>query len=179
MADARIRPGRLRELGPVNWVIWQVLSRAAGTSDAHLFSTLGRTGGLFRGWLHYAGRLMPGGRLSRHESELVILRVAHLRGSDYEFDHHTRLGRRAGVTPEILGRVVEGPAADGWSDQHRALLTAVDELVVSKDIDDATWTALGAHYDESRLIEIVLLTTQYDGLATTIETLRIQRDALS
>jgi len=172
----RIEPGRLRELGPVNWVVWQALSRAARTPDAHLFSTLGRTGGLFRGWLHYSGRLMPGGKLRRYETELVILRVAHLRQCEYETDHHIRLGKRAGVTPQILDRLREGPAAPGWSDKERALLTAVDQLVHNRIIDDETWTGLAAHYDEARLIEIVLLTNQYEGLASTITTLRIQTD---
>lgn len=172
----RIEPGRLRELGPVNWVAWQVLSRAAGTPDAHLFSTLGRTGGLFRGWLHFSGRLMPGGKLRRYETELVILRVAHLRACEYETDHHIRLGKRAGVTREILDRLRLGPQAPEWSVKERALLTAVDQLVLTRDIDDAAWSALAAHYDESRLIEIVLLTNQYEGLASTITTLRIQTD---
>ncbi|MFE3261094.1 carboxymuconolactone decarboxylase family protein [Nocardia sp. NPDC059229] len=172
----RIAPGRLRELGPLNWVVWQALSRAAGTEDAHLFSTLGRTGGLFRGWLHFSGRLMPGGKLRRYESELVILRVAHLRQCEYETDHHIRLGRRAGVTAEILDRLREGPAAAGWSAEERALLTAVDQLVTTRDLDDATWQSLADHYDERRLIEIVLLTNQYEGLASTITALRIQTD---
>lgn len=173
---ARIPPGRLKELGPINWVVWRVLSKASGAQDAHLFSTLGLTGGLFRGWLHYSGKLMPGGRLPRHEAELVIIRVAHLRECHYEMDHHVRLGRRAGVTPEVLDRVLEGPDAQGWTDKHRALLTAVDELVTTKDLGDGTWGALAAHYDDRRMIEIVLLITQYDGLATTIGTLRLERD---
>lgn len=172
----RIEPGRLRELGPVNWTIWQVISRAAGTADAHLFSTLGRTGGLFRGWLHFSGRLMPGGRLSRYETELAILRVAHLRRCEYETDHHIRLGKRAGVTPEILDRLRTGPEAPGWSPKERALLTAVDQLVETRDLDDASWSDLATHYDERRLIEIVLLVNQYEGLASTIGTLRIQTD---
>ncbi|WP_067543604.1 carboxymuconolactone decarboxylase family protein [Nocardia crassostreae] len=174
--EPRIAPGRFRELGPVNWVVWQVLSRAAGTDDAHLFSTLGRTRGLFRGWLHYSGRLMPGGRLRRYDTELVILRVAHLRQCEYEMDHHIRLGKRAGVTREILERLRIGPAAPGWSDKERALLAAVDQLVTTRDLDDSAWKTLAAHYDERRLIEIVLLTNQYEGLASTITALRIQTD---
>ncbi|WP_067815593.1 carboxymuconolactone decarboxylase family protein [Nocardia inohanensis] len=172
----RIAPGRLRELGPVNWVVWQVLSRAAGTDDAHLFSTLGRTGGLFRGWLHFSGRLMPGGKLPRYETELVIIRVAHLRGCAYEMDHHIRLGKRAGVNQQVLEWLREGPAAPGWTDKERALLTAVDQLVGTRDLDDAAWRELAVHYDERRLIEIVLLTNQYEGLASTITALRIQTD---
>ncbi|MGW5309101.1 carboxymuconolactone decarboxylase family protein [Nocardia thailandica] len=173
----RISPGRLRELGPVNWVVWQVLSRASGTADAQLFSTLGRTGGLFRGWLHYSGKLMPGGRLPRSEAELVILRVAALRSCDYEADHHRRLGRRAGLSAEEIERVGQGPAAAGWTPRQRALLTAVDQLVGTRTVDDGAWAALAEHYDERRLIEIVLLINQYEGLASTIATLGIERDS--
>lgn len=172
----RIPPGRLKELGPVNWAAWKVLSFASGTPDAHLFSTLGRTGRLFRGWLHFSGMLMPFGRLSRFDAETVILRVAHLRGCDYEFDHHTRLGRRAGITDEIRERIVAGPDDPGLTDRQRAMLTAVDELVATKDLGDATWTGLSAFLDERRLIEFCLLVTQYDGLATTIGVLRLERD---
>ncbi|ANZ24101.1 4-carboxymuconolactone decarboxylase [Rhodococcus sp. WB1] len=172
----RIRPGRFRELGPLNWAAWRVLSTVAGTKDAHLFSTLGRTGGLFRGWLHYSGKLMPFGRLPRFESELVILRVAHLRECGYELDHHTRLGRRAGITPEILQRILDGPGAPGWSPRHRAMLAAVDELVTTRDLADGTWKALAAHLDDRRMVEFCLLVAQYDGLATTIGVLRIERD---
>ncbi|HEY5854347.1 MAG TPA: carboxymuconolactone decarboxylase family protein [Aldersonia sp.] len=177
MTSPRVRPGRLRELGPINWVVWRVVSRVQGTPDAHLFSTLGRAGGLFRGWLHYGGRLLPGGgKLSRRQSELVILRVAHRRDCGYELDHHIRRGRRAGITSDVLDWTRIGPAADGWSPRERALLSAVDQLLDTRDIDDATWAALAAFYDDRRLLEIVLLAVHYDGLATTIGTLRIQRD---
>ncbi|MFC9787431.1 carboxymuconolactone decarboxylase family protein [Rhodococcus sp. NPDC127528] len=174
--SARITPGRLRELGPINWLLWQVLSAASGTRDAQLFSTLGRTKGTFRGWLHFGAGLMPGGRISRHETELVILRVAHLRGCDYEMDHHIRLGRRAGVDAALLARVLAGPAAPGWSERHRALLTAVDELIATKNLGDEAWAALAAHFDERRMVEFVLLVGQYDMLATSIATLGVRRD---
>ena len=134
--NPRIPPGRFKDLGPINWGIWRVLSKAAGAPDAHLFSTLGRTGGLFRGWLHYSGSLMPGGKISRHDTELIILRVAHLRDCGYEMDHHIRLGRKAGIDAEELARIIEGPGASELSPRHRAILTAVDELVTTKDVTD-------------------------------------------
>ncbi|MGW4480453.1 carboxymuconolactone decarboxylase family protein [Rhodococcus triatomae] len=173
----RIPPGRLRRLGPVNWTVWRVVSLVSRTPDAQLFSTLGRAGGTYRGWLHFAATvLMPGGRISRHETELVIIRVAHLRGCDYEMDHHIRLSRRAGVTPEILARALIGSEADGWSDRHRAMLAAVDELITGKDLSDTAWAALSRHLNDRGMIEFVLLVGQYDMLATTITTLRIDRD---
>lgn len=172
----RIPPGGLAELGVINWIAWRLLSAGARTPNAHLFSTLGRQRKLFRAWLRFSARLMPGGLLTRHETELVILRVAHLRDCPYELDHHTRLGRRVGIDDEILARIAEGPAAAAWTARHRALLTAVDQLVRDGDIDDPAWADLLPHYSEPQLIELCLLVGQYQMLATTIRALRITRD---
>lgn len=175
MTTPRITPGGLRELGPFNWVFAKAAARVIGVQDAHVFSTLGRTRGLFRGWLHYSARLMPFGTLSRKDSEMIIIRVAHLRGSAYELDHHRRIGKRAGLTDDEITRILDGPDA-GWGDRERALLRAVDELVADSDIDDVSWTALRRHLDERAAISFVLLVGQYDSLATTLHTLRVQRD---
>ncbi|WP_072690678.1 carboxymuconolactone decarboxylase family protein [Rhodococcus marinonascens] len=173
---ARIPPGRLKELGPVNWLLWRIISLGVGAPDAHLFRTMGRTKGLFRAWLRYSSKLMPGGRIPRQETELVILRVAHLRECQYEMDHHVRIGRRAGVTPTLLEQVLEGPESAGWDPRPRAILTAVDQLVTTKNLDDATWSALTGYFDDRQMIEFCVLVTQYDALATTIGTLRIECD---
>lgn len=177
MSTPRVSPGGFFQLGPVNWVFARGAARSMGVDDAHIFSTLGRARGLFRGWLHFGARLMPFGALSRTETEMIIIRVAHVRGCDYELDHHRRLGARAGIRGETFDRVIEGPDA-GWGDRERTLLLATDELVTTKDIGDETWTALARHLDEAKLVAFVLLVGQYDMLATTIGTLRVQRDTI-
>lgn len=176
MTSPRVAPGGFRQLGPINWIFARGAARAIGVRDAHIFSTLGRTRGVFRAWLHYSARLMPFGTLSRRESEMIILRVAHLRGSDYELDHHRRLGKRAGLSEEEINRIFDGPDKGGWGDRERAMLQAADELVADADITDPSWTALRRHLDERQSIAFVLLVGQYDTLATTLHTLRVQRD---
>ncbi|MGC4935023.1 carboxymuconolactone decarboxylase family protein [Gordonia sp. DT30] len=175
MSSPRIAPGGLRDLGPVNWAFARIAGRVMGVADPHIFSTLGRSRGQFRAWLHFGARLMPFGALSRKDSEMVIIRVAHLRGSQYELDHHRRIGKRAGLTDDDLSRIIEGPDA-GWGDRERAILRAADELVTTSDISDIAWTALRRHLDERRTIGFLLLVGQYDMLATTLHTLRVQPD---
>ena len=172
----RVAPGGLSELGLLNWLIVRGLSRATGLRDVKLFSTLGRQRSLFRAWLRFSAQLMPGGSLSRQETELVILRVAHLRQCQYELDHHQRIGKRAGIDAVLLQRVLEGPGSPDWSARERALLAAVDGLVQTKDLDDARWEALRLHYSAPQQVELCLLVGQYEALATTIAALRIERD---
>ena len=176
MSTPRVGPGSRREIGIAAWVFSRVAGRAMGTEPPAIFTTLGRTRGLFWGWLHFAGRLMPGGRLPRRESELVILRVATLAGSDYELAHHRRLGTRAGLSPDEIDRVAQGPETAGWSERERLLLRATDELHHDRDLSDETWTELCDHLDDRRRIELLLLAGHYEMLATTLHTLRLRPD---
>lgn len=176
MTGPRIAPGGLRTAGPFAWIFARVAGRVIGTTPPNLFLTMGRTHRLFRGWLRFAGRLMPGGRLPRRETELTILRVAHLRACEYEFGHHVKLGGRAGVGPADVERVRQGPDADGWSPRERTLLAAADMLHERQDLDDGTWAALREYLDDELAIEFVLLVAHYEMLATFIGTLRIVPD---
>ena len=161
---ARIRPGTRGEVGLVNWVIAQASGRVTGTEAPALFLTLGRHRRLFRGWLRFAGRLMPGGLLKRRETELVILRVAGTRGCAYELEHHTRLARRLGIDEARTAR-------------ERVLLEATDELLAERDIGEETWGALAEQLGEREIIELIMLVGHYDMLATAIAALRIAPDS--
>ena len=58
--------------------------------------------------------------------------------------------------------------------------TYVEDVTAPKsakrDLDDDTWTACRAQFDERTSLELILLTTHYDMLATTLLTLRVQPD---
>jgi AhpD family alkylhydroperoxidase len=176
MTSPRIPPGTRAEIGWINWGIAQISGRVTGTTPPNLFLTLGRHRKLFRGWLRFAGRLMPRGTLPRKDSELVILRVAHLRGSTYEFEHHVRLGRKVGVRDEEIAAVTRPLADGGWTDRQRMILSAVDQLISDRRLEDQVWTDLRSHLDERACIELVMLVGHYEMLATFLETLRVPQD---
>jgi alkylhydroperoxidase family enzyme len=174
--SARIAPGQRRDVGILTWALARLAGRVTHTEPPAIFLVLGRHRRLFRGWLHFAGKLMPGGRLPRRETELVILRVAHLAGSAYEWTHHARLGRRAGIGDEEVARVAEGPTAPGWTDREQLLLEVTDELHATRDLSDDTWARLRGELDEATCIELLMLVGHYQMLATTLCVLRVSPD---
>ena len=177
LGQPRVSPASTREMGWTNAVIVDVLRRAAGTSRApNLFATLARHRRLFRAWLRFAGALMPRGVLARRDTELVILRVAHNTGCEYEWRHHQSLGRRAGLTAEEVERVTQGPDASGWSTREVVLLRCADALHQQRQISDDLWAALVTEFSQIELIELVMLIGHYEMLATTIGALRIAPD---
>jgi alkylhydroperoxidase family enzyme len=177
MSAPRIAPGSKEQIGRLNWALTGVIGKAVGGGRPNVFTTLARNRRLFRPWMRFAGRLMPGGSLPRAEAELVILRVAHNCRSEYEWGYHARLGRAAGLTLGEVERVREGPEADGWTDERASLLRAADELHETRTISDELWTSLSARHSAHQLIEICMLVGHYEMLAMTLNALRVQPDA--
>ncbi|MGN6162771.1 MAG: carboxymuconolactone decarboxylase family protein [Marmoricola sp.] len=176
MSGPRVTPGGLRETGPFIWAFARLAGLVTGTRPPHVFTTLGRHRRLFWGWLHFAGRLMPGGTLPRHESEMAILRVAHLRGCAYEFEHHRRLAKRAGLTSERIRALTLDLVHGPWSGRELTLLRTVDALIANSDLDDTQWAHLSAELAPQQALELVMLVGHYDMLATTLITLRVEPD---
>jgi AhpD family alkylhydroperoxidase len=176
----RLPSGRFRELGPINWVIAKFGARAVRAPEMHLMTTLGQHRLLFLVWLLFTGRLLRG-RLPAIDTELVILRVAHLRDCEYELQHHRRMAGKQGLDENMQSTIFAWPdasedAANQLSSRQRTLLSATDELVKDRTITPATWQRLATHLDRRRLIEFCLLTSQYDGLAATMSALDIPLD---
>jgi alkylhydroperoxidase family enzyme len=175
---ARIAPGTRSQTGIVNALIARVIGLGAGTEGPPaLFTTLGRHRRLFRPWLRFAARLMPRGELPRRDAELVILRVAVLCDSAYEWTQHEQLAPRFGLDEEAVARVREGADAPGWSARQAAIIRAVDELHATRTLGDANWDALRAGgFTDTQLIELPLLAGHYEMLAMTLNALRVPPD---
>jgi AhpD family alkylhydroperoxidase len=177
MSDvARIRPGGRRELGLLNWTISRIAARAIRAPQMHLFTTLGRHRLLFLAFLPYSGVLLNWGKLPKADKELVILRVGHLRGSQYELQQHRRLARSRGLDEATQQRIFAGPVAEGLTERQRALLRAVDEFVSERDLSDATFAELSGHLNQKQIIEFCALAGHYDAIAGILATLRVPMD---
>lgn len=140
-------------------------SRAFGRSDIpDVFAVLHLHPPLFWGWLHFASRLMPFGRLRAAEREKVILRTAWICRCRYEWGQHVDVGLRAGLDDAAIVRVRRGPTA-ACDAREATLLRACDELAHERTLAPATYDALRALLSEKELIEFTMLVGQYAMLA--------------
>src|SRR5438270_39358 len=64
----------------------------------NLVSTLVRHPKLTRAYLRFSGYLLYGSTLPARIREQAILRVAHRRGCGYEWAHHVKIAREAGLS---------------------------------------------------------------------------------
>lgn len=172
----RIEPGDRQEIGLAAWLFAKAAGRVAGTNPPRVFLTLGRHPRLFRGWLHFAGRLMPGGRLPRRETELVILATAHHVGAQYEWVQHASMARRYGVTQAEIGAIAAGVDESRWSPRERAMLIVTRQMVQTGDVDDEAWSQLVANLSQGEIIELLMLIGHYEMLGKVLNVLRVEPD---
>jgi 4-carboxymuconolactone decarboxylase len=172
----RVPSGGFRELGPINWILAKSAARTVGAPQMHLFATLGQHKRLFLAMMPYSALLLRG-RLPRRDTELVILRVAHLRGSEYELQHHRKMGRRRGLDDATQQAIFAWPSPTAeLTERQQALLRATDEFINNRSISAPVWQQLSSHLDRRQLIEFCMLAGQYDGLAATMAALEIPLD---
>jgi AhpD family alkylhydroperoxidase len=172
----RIPPGSAADIGRRNALIARALGAAMGTGPPNIFTTLSRHRRLFLPWLRFAGRLMPGGKLPRADTELLILRTAHNSGCEYEWRHHERIGQAAGMSRQEIERVREDIGAGGWGERQTLLLRAADELHASRVLSDEVWDGLRPLLSDAELIEVCMLVGHYEMLAMTLNSLQVAPD---
>jgi alkylhydroperoxidase family enzyme len=114
--------------------------------------------------------------ITARQRELLILRVAHLRGAAYEWAQHVYQAGVAGIGPEEVERVRVGPDDPRWDALERALLAAADELVADARIADATYAALASSLDTQQLMDIVFTVGAYEVFAMVMRSFDVALD---
>lgn len=127
---------------------------------------------LAKAFLPFNVHLLFASTLSPRLRELAILRVAHNRGSAYEWRHHLDMGRQAGLTDGDIAAAAAGTAA-GFDD---VILRAVDELDADARVSVETWNALGEQFDDRQRMDLIFTVGTYATLAMAFNTFGVHLD---
>ncbi len=138
--------------------------------------TLARYPDLARAFNTFNGHVLFASTLSPRQRELLVLRVASIRGSEYEWEQHVVLAGDAGLDAGEVARIAVGPGAPGWSTLDQAMLEATDELIGAGTVSDATWKVLAGELDEHQLMDLVFTVGAYEILAMAFRSFGIELD---
>jgi alkylhydroperoxidase family enzyme len=128
-------------------------------------------------WMRYNHNLSRG-VLDPVLREIVVMRVAHLFGSDYEWNLHVQIAAPLGMGPEQFEAIKEGPDAPLWNELERLCLRAADALCLQHDIDDELWNALAERLNAKELMELMFLVGSYTLLAWVLKAVRMPLEDL-
>jgi 4-carboxymuconolactone decarboxylase len=150
------------------------LVRKAG-AEAGVYTTLVRATEVFGDFLPFGRRLLRLSSLPPRHRELLIMRTAFRCTAAYEWSHHDRIGRGAGLSDEDIDLLARDEVKAGDADDATVLLIgAADELVADHVLSDATWARLTEAYTVPQVIEICMLVGEYAMLAGALNSLGVQ-----
>jgi alkylhydroperoxidase family enzyme len=147
-----------------------------GVEPFALFRTVARSEHAWRKLR--AGALPDPGPLSLRFREILVHRTCALTRCAYGWSlHATFLATAAGLTrDELIALAADSPEAGCWSAAETALVATADALHARATLGDAEWATLRTHFDESQVLEILMIcgfqrTVSYfaNGLALPLE----------
>jgi alkylhydroperoxidase family enzyme len=181
MADERLAPLPPREwpaemraaLAPLTPPVPRAADHPKGLN---LLGTFARHPELVHAYHVFVAHLLYRTTLTDRQRELLILRVAAVRGADYEWAQHVVLALDVGLDREEIAAVRTNADRSRWEPTEAALLTAADELVADARITDGTWRVLRAELSDQQLLDVVFTVGAYDLLAMALHTFDIKLD---
>lgn len=141
-------------------------------NEKHIFQTLVRHPRLFDAFRRFAGRLLARSGLPATERETLILRTAYRCRADYEWVQHIEIAANIGLPADVI-TALGTPDPQGLDEPTALLVRAADQLTSRRELDDPTWAALSARYDEQQLIELCMLVGNYAMIAGVLKSLRV------
>jgi alkylhydroperoxidase family enzyme len=145
-------------------------------SGTNILGAMAHHPALARAYFTLNGHLLLATTLTERQRELVIMRVAVLEQSSYEWAQHVFVARDAGLTDLEISWVAWGPDAPNWSEFESALLRAVDELVGGGTISDETWSVLSAQLSTQQVLDVIFTAGSYVMLGWMVQAFGLELD---
>ncbi|XKK37108.1 carboxymuconolactone decarboxylase family protein [Nocardiopsis sp. ARC36] len=115
------------------------------------------------------------GLLSDLEREVIVMRVAKLRESEFERMLHYPLALKAGLSEEEIAAVEDG-CFDRMDAKRAALVHYVDECILRHRASEAAFRVLNEHYTQNEIAEVTHLTGHCAMTAMFLDSLGIPLD---
>lgn len=111
---------------------------------------------------HFGKYFMMGHTLNKRQLEFVVLRVAVLVNSIYEWHNHVGYAIQEGITLEEIAQIRDFPNSDHkFTEEEVAILTACGELISSNNLSDETWDTLKKTLSQEQMMDLVFLIGHY------------------
>jgi 4-carboxymuconolactone decarboxylase len=117
------------------------------------------------------------GVLPARTRELAILRFAARRRFGYEWSHHQRPARLAGLDPGTIDALLQQNASDILFDVDGAVAAAVDAIVDGFDIPADVQARVTAAHGEAGVVEIVALCGLYALIGAMVTSFDVSLEA--
>lgn len=157
----------------------RVISALAGKRKINIFRMIANSENCAPEVFALGQSLSRGSSLDPVQREVVILRTAHLTGAAYQWHEHNAVATRIGFTAERIAAVASYPdesACAVLGPFEQTLIRFTDALITTATVPDEEFDEVRGEYDDSRLMELVLLVGFYMMVGRVMRTFDIETE---
>lgn len=114
--------------------------------------------GLMNACWHLRNYLIKENTLGQRKNELAVLRVTAHKSCWYQWGDHVDRALRLGIEIEEILGLLEPVTERIWSEEERALIMAVDDLMTEDHIRPVTLAILNKNYSNQQVIDLIAAT---------------------
>jgi alkylhydroperoxidase family enzyme len=158
---------RARELG-------EAMGMPARRTQSEAFRVLANNPGVARVAYSQLVQLLENNKFDTRLRELMIMRIAWVTGSAYEWTQHWRVATTAAIPPEDILAVRDWRSSGRLTAADKAILAATDECLAGKSISNAVWAEIARHVaDPAQQVEFVIAMGNWMMFSLLFRNLRI------
>jgi uncharacterized peroxidase-related enzyme len=146
-----------------------------GTPPDNLTKTLAPSSLFLQGYYAMYRAAMGESSLNDKVRELAILKVAKLNGCKYSIHHHSALGRRAGVTDQMLASLDDHEKSDLFTYMEKEALSWAEGVTKNPgEIDEELFKQLKNHFTQQQVVELTILAAFFNMVARLSQSLDVE-----
>jgi 4-carboxymuconolactone decarboxylase len=111
-------------------------------------------------------------QLPKDISEMVILQTARGWSQSFEFVHHAKYAREAGLAEAVIAAIADGRRPEGLVGAHAAAYEFTAELQANKRVSDVTYAKAVAAFGEPGVVDLIGVQGYYTMLAMMMNVAR-------
>jgi alkylhydroperoxidase family enzyme len=150
-----------------------------GARVINLYRMLAYNPEVMRDFLKLGNTLLARTELEPRLRELIILRVASVTGSRYEWTQHYTLALQIGVTVEQTEEIDEWNGSEVFSPVDRAALRYADTLVRNEKVSDDIFRELRRFMADKVIVELTAAIGYWTMVGRFLEALQVDIDSQS
>ena len=144
-------------------------------SIPNLYRALANHPALVAAWTEFANAIRHDSRTPRALRELMILRVAQLVRSEYEWAAHLPMGRKAGVSEAQIKELASWKGSSYFNPKEKAAL-ALAEAVAANNVSDSVHAEAAKLFNHAEYVELSLTAAFYCMVSRMLDAMRVQLD---
>ena len=155
----------------------EIRKTLAALPPLNVFRMAARAPASFQPLIDLALSVLIRSELDARKREIAVLRVAHQTRSEYEWEQHLTVGKRAGLTDDEIARIATEGQVTSLDEEGNLLCRVADEITRDVRLSDEALGAIVSRYGERQATELILCCSYFNMLSRFLESTRVRLES--